>query len=51
MGHWKTFNETTLPEKAEFYSNLKMEDITDRDFMHAKRLWNKKFWWISWFVS
>ena len=25
------FNETTIPEKEEFYSNLKMEDITDAD--------------------
>ena len=28
---WKKFNETSLPEKEEFYSNLKMEDITDAD--------------------
>ena len=28
---WKKFNETSLPEKEEFYSNLKMEDITDED--------------------
>ena len=25
------FNETTLPEKEEFYSNLNMEDFTDAD--------------------
>ena len=28
---WKKFNETSLPEKEEFYSNLKMEDIIDAD--------------------
>ena len=32
------FNETTLPEKEEFYSNLNMKDITDSDYMHAKRV-------------
>ena len=26
------------PEKEEFYSNLHMEDITDADYMHAKRV-------------
>ena len=37
MDDWEKFNETTLPEKEEFYSNLNMEDITDVDYMHAKR--------------
>ena len=32
------FNETT-PEKEEFYSNLSMEDITDADYMHVKRVY------------
>ena len=35
---WEKFNETTLPEKEEFYSNLNMEDITNADYMHAKRV-------------
>ena len=34
---WEMFNETTLPEKEEFYSNSNMEDITDTDYMHAKK--------------
>ena len=38
MDECKKFNETTLPEKEEFYSNLNMEDITDADDMHAKRV-------------
>ena len=37
MDDGEKFNETTLPEKEEFYSNLNMEDITDTDNMHAKR--------------
>ena len=51
---WEKINETTLPKKEDFYSNLKVEEITDADYMHEKdlqRLWNKKFRWISWFVS
>ena len=36
MNKWKKFNETTLPENEQFYSNLNMEDITDANYMHAK---------------
>ena len=35
---WEKFNETTLPEKEEFYSKFNMEDITDAGYMHAKRV-------------
>ena len=38
INEWKKFNETLLPEKEEFYSNLNMESITDADYMHAKRV-------------
>ena len=30
------FNETSLPEKEEFYSNLNMDDITDAGCAHTK---------------
>ena len=33
---WEKFNETKLPEKEEFYSNLNMEDITDASYMMLK---------------
>ena len=33
---WEKFNETSLPEKEEFYSNLNMEDVTDADYMYPK---------------
>ena len=36
---WKRFNETTLAEKEEFYSNLNLEDITDVDYVHEKRVY------------
>ena len=38
MDDWEKFNETTLPEEEEFYSNLNLENITDADYMHAKRV-------------
>ena len=31
----KKFNETTLPEKEDFYSHLNMEDIPDANYPHA----------------
>ena len=38
MYDWEKFNETSLPEKENFYSNLYMEDITDADYVDAKRV-------------
>ena len=35
MNSWEKINETTLPPKEAFYSNLKLEDITDKDYIHA----------------
>ena len=39
MDGWERFNETSLPAKKEFYSNLTMESITDVDYKHTKRVW------------
>ena len=38
MNDWKKFNEKSLPEKYDFYNQLNMEDITDADHAHAKRV-------------
>ena len=38
MDDWEKFNETKLPEKEECYRNVNLEEITDADYMHAKRL-------------
>ena len=38
MDSWERFNETSFPDKESFYSNLNMEDITDVDHRHAKRV-------------
>ena len=36
MDESEKFNETSLSEKEEFYSNLNMEDITDADYTMQK---------------
>ena len=39
MDDWEKFNEISLPEKKkDFYSHLNMEDITDADYRHVKRV-------------
>ena len=38
MDDSKKFNEIPLPEKEDFYSHLNMEDITDADYAHVKRV-------------
>ena len=38
MDSWERFDETSLPDKEGFYSSLNMEDITDVDHRHAKRV-------------
>ena len=38
MDDWEKFNEIILPEKEELYNNLNLEDITDADYIHAKRV-------------
>ena len=34
------FNETMLPSKESFYSELNLEDITDQYYAHAQNVWN-----------
>ena len=36
MDDWEKVNETLLPEKENFYSQLNMEDLTDADYTNAK---------------
>ena len=38
MNDLEKFNETSLPGKEEFYSNLNIEDIMDLDDHYAKRI-------------
>ena len=41
MDSWEKFHETTLPPKEAFYSNLNLQDITDKDYTHAQKVWGK----------
>ena len=38
MDDLEKFNKTSLPEKENLYSHFNMEDITDADYMHTKRV-------------
>ena len=38
MDNWEKSNETSLPEKKDFYRHLNMEDITQKNYTHAKRV-------------
>ena len=38
MDSWERFHGTSLTDKEAFYSSLNMEDITDADHRHAKKV-------------
>ena len=38
MVSWERFNETSLPDKKHFYSELNSEDITDKDYAHTQNV-------------
>ena len=38
MDSWERFNETSLPSKEDFYSNLNMENIDDIDYRHGNNM-------------
>ena len=38
MNSWETYNETSLPHKKYFYSELNLEDISDKDYNHAQKM-------------
>ena len=41
MDSWEKFNETSLPSKEEFYSNLNMENIDDIDYRHGNNVFKR----------
>ena len=41
MDGWDRFNEEKLPYKSDFYSSLDMEDISEIDYRHALKVFNK----------
>ena len=40
MESWEKFDETTLPPKEVFHSNLNLEDISNGDYMHDQKVWD-----------
>ena len=40
INSWEKFNETVLPPKKAFYSNLNLENISDEDYLHAQKVWD-----------
>ena len=41
MDNWERFNETLLPSKESFYSNLNMENIDDIDYRHGNNVFKR----------
>ena len=39
MDSWERFNETSLPPKKAFYSELNLEDINYEDYEHSQKVW------------
>ena len=39
MDSWERFDETSLSDKTAFSSKLNLEDITDKDYVHAQNVW------------
>ena len=40
MDFMNRFDETTLPNIEKFYSKLQLKDISEKDYKHAKKVWN-----------
>ena len=41
MDSWERFNETPLLPKKDFFSELNLEDITDKDYNHAQKMFKE----------
>ena len=41
MDSWERFNETSLPDKKVFCSELYLKGISDKDYTHAQKLFEK----------
>ena len=41
MDSWEQFDETSLPPKEDFHSELTLEDISDKDYAHAQKVFNE----------
>ena len=41
MNSWERFNETSIPSKEDFYSNLNMDNIDDIDYRHGNNVFKR----------
>ena len=41
MDSWKRCDESSLPDKKAFYSELHLKNITDKDYTHAQKVFEK----------
>ena len=41
MDNWERFDETSLPDKESFYSNLNLENIDDIDYRHGNNVFKR----------
>ena len=39
MDSWERSDENTMPPKEAFYSKLNLENITNKDYEHVKKVW------------
>ena len=39
MDSWERFDENKIPPKEAFYSELSLENTTDKDYEHVKKVW------------
>ena len=51
MDSWERFDETSLPDKNFFYSELNLDGFTDKDYADAqRRIKTKEPRWLPWFI-
>ena len=41
LDSWEKFDETTVPPKESFYSELNLEDINDKDYWRAQKVFEE----------
>ena len=41
MDSWEKFNETSLTANKNLYSELTLEDISDKDYEHAQKVFKE----------
>ena len=39
MDSWERFDENAIPPREAFYSELNLENITDKDYEYVKNVW------------